>query len=127
MSNLWGEIERFVVTLGGLTEQVDKILKIVRQLPRDQNPTDEWTNNFHNLIKGELAMLSDAITAKLTEINTAIATEKEEVKAALDALSAQIADLKTQVAAGVSPEEVVAALDGLETSVKAIYEVPPVA
>ena len=72
-------------------------------------------------------MLSDAITAKLTEINTAIATEKEEVKAALDALSAQIADLKTQVAAGVSPEEVVAALDGLETSVKAIYEVPPVA
>jgi len=69
--------------------------------------------------------LTSAVEEKVLEIKQAIADEKAQTTAALDALGAQVASLKAQVAAGLSPDEVIAVLDSLETGIKEIYE-PPV-
>jgi len=69
--------------------------------------------------------LTSAVEEKVLEIKQAIADENAQTTAALDALGAQVASLKAQVAAGLSPDEVIAVLDSLETGIKEIYE-PPV-
>jgi endonuclease III-like uncharacterized protein len=71
------------------------------------DPSDQYTRRL-------VAMLSEAVQAKIDEVKAAIAAEAAQVNQKID-------ELKAMIAQGMSQDELLAALDGLKVDVEGIY------
>jgi hypothetical protein len=115
--NLNDEYRQIVKLIGNLA-LIPQVLEELRGLKKGGDPSDEWTENFLEKVKGVFTMQLDDLIAS--------------VSASIDAISAGLTGLGTDMNAGFSNLEAqIAALKaaGVDTSAidKAVSELKPVA
>lgn len=104
-------IEKVIVK--GDNEEIIKLLKEIKDILTNNAVPQEIIDKLDSAIsdiKNTITSLQE-LDAKVTELQTALDAEQVDIQAAIDALTATVADLQTQVAAGGTEAERQAVID----------------